>query len=82
MWHEDDFMERRGKPIDTQHVSITPDVLRNDYVELLKKFTETRLRLEDAQTNDDAKKIASSFNSVYRLNTQLVDSLFKLIDSV
>jgi hypothetical protein len=46
----------------------------------LKKFTESKLKLEDVQNNEDARKLASSFNVVYRNNVILIEELFKLIN--
>jgi hypothetical protein len=78
LWHEEDFLERRGKPIQLEENKLTVDDLKKNYIEILEKFTESKQKLENVENNNDARKLRLSLDSIYRKNVLLIDELFKL----
>jgi uncharacterized lipoprotein YehR (DUF1307 family) len=82
MWQDDDFIDRRGKEFQIESTSNDITSLKTKYINVLKMFTESKMKLDDVNTNDDAKKIVNQLNVVYRHNVDLIDSLFKLVDNV
>jgi hypothetical protein len=79
-WHDEDFIDRRGKPLQLTKNNHSYVELRKNFTEILEKFTKANQELELVNNNDEALQISKQLAIVYRNNLFLVEELFEKIN--